>query len=53
MKGESTWDIDIWNQINIFLKFGSTFKEDKVELQFLWNIWLLLATKISYFTCYL
>ena len=49
VKGESTQDIDILNQVKIFLPFVSTFKEGKVKLQFLWNIWLL---KISYFTCY-
>ena len=52
MKGESTWDIDIWNQVNIYLPFVSTFQEDKVELQCLWNIWSLLATKIGYITSY-
>ena len=48
MKGKSTRDIDIKNQINIFLPFVSTFKEDKVDLQILWSIWLLIATYIGY-----
>ena len=51
MKGESTQDIDIWNQVNIVLPLSLLFK-DKVELQFPWNIWFLLATKIGYFTCH-
>ena len=49
MKDESTRNIDIWNQVNLFLPFVSNYREDEVELQFLWNIWLLLATKIGYF----
>ena len=55
MKGESTRNIDILNQVNLFLPLSLLFKVDKVELQFLWNIWLLLATKIGSFksfTCY-
>ena len=47
MKGESTRDI-IHLESCIFLPLWLLFKDDKMELQFLLNIRLLLAIKISY-----